>query len=117
MFCVFVGCLPGITGYYRVSLDPVVFSGACGAPITRPGGRATLSCSPRPTISSSFFTKFLEQFLKLLFAFREFAPLFAENILDNPGRRFALNLCSFHFPPQLYFLSIIFVRGSGNFWL
>jgi len=25
MFCVFVGCLPGITGYHRVSLDPVIF--------------------------------------------------------------------------------------------
>jgi len=37
--------------FYRVSLDPVILSGACGAPLTRPGGRATLSCSPRPTIS------------------------------------------------------------------
>jgi hypothetical protein len=34
--------------FYRVSLDPVIFCGACGAPITRPGGRATLSCPPGP---------------------------------------------------------------------
>jgi hypothetical protein len=35
----------------RVSLDPIILFGACGAPVTRPGGRATLSCSPRPTIT------------------------------------------------------------------
>ena len=48
---------PGITGYHRVSLDPVILSGACGAPITRPGGRATLSCSPRPTIAANAISK------------------------------------------------------------
>jgi hypothetical protein len=37
--------------FYRVSLNPVFQPVACGAPLTRPGGRATLSCSPRPTIS------------------------------------------------------------------
>jgi hypothetical protein len=45
---------PGITGYHRVSpgiTQPGFLFGACGAPITRPEGRATLSCSPRPTIS------------------------------------------------------------------
>ena len=36
---------------YRVSLDPVIFCGACGAPITRPGGRATLSCPPGPRLT------------------------------------------------------------------
>ncbi len=75
MFCVFVGCLPGITGYHRVSpgitgyhrvspgitgyhrvsLNPVIFCGACGAPITRPGGRATLSCPPGPRLAIAKF--------------------------------------------------------------
>ena len=34
--------------FYRVSLNPVILLRACGAPLTRPGGRATLSCSPGP---------------------------------------------------------------------
>ena len=34
--------------FYRVSLDPVILCGACGTPITRPGGGAKLSCSPGP---------------------------------------------------------------------
>src|SRR4028119_1189501 len=37
--------------FYRVSLDPVILSGACGAPLTRPGGRATLSCPPGPRLT------------------------------------------------------------------
>jgi len=56
MFCVFVGCLPGITGYHRVSLDPVIFHlRACGAPLTRPGERATLSCPPGPRLPIAKF--------------------------------------------------------------
>ncbi len=59
MFCVFVGCLPGITGYHRVSPGITgyhstrLFFGlrACGAPLTRPGGRATLSCPPGPRLA------------------------------------------------------------------
>ena len=46
MFCVFVGCLPGITqpgGFLTLR--------ACGAPLTRPGGRATLSCPPGPRLA------------------------------------------------------------------
>src|SRR4028118_414889 len=41
--------------FYRVSLDPVIFCGACGAPITRPGGRATLSCPPGPRLAIAKF--------------------------------------------------------------
>ena len=64
MFCVFVGCLPGITGYHRVSpgitgyhrvsLDPVGFPpvpGACGAPIlavAAGGGGPQLAVPPGP---------------------------------------------------------------------
>ena len=47
-----ISCFVFLWDVYRVSLNPVVFDFlACGAPTTRPGGRATLSCSPRPTIS------------------------------------------------------------------
>ena len=50
---------PRITGYHRVSPRITVYHSTrlfltlriCGAPITRSGGRATLSCSPRPTIT------------------------------------------------------------------
>src|SRR4028118_1010739 len=38
--------------FYRVSLDPVFQPVACGAPLTRPGGRATPSCPPRPGLTS-----------------------------------------------------------------
>ena len=37
--------------FYRVSLNPVFQPVACGAPITRPGGRATLSCPPGPRLT------------------------------------------------------------------
>jgi hypothetical protein len=37
--------------FYRVSLDPVIFCRTCGAPITRPGERATLSCPPGPRLT------------------------------------------------------------------
>jgi hypothetical protein len=37
------------TGYHSTRLFLTLR--ACGAPITRPGGRATLSCSSRPTIT------------------------------------------------------------------
>jgi len=40
---------------YRVSLDPVILCGACGAPETRPGGRATLSCPPGPRLPITKF--------------------------------------------------------------
>ena len=41
---------------YRVSLNPVFFSlRACGAPDTRPGGRATLSCPPGPRLAIAKF--------------------------------------------------------------
>jgi hypothetical protein len=40
---------------YRVSLDPVILCGACGAPYTRPGGRATLSCPPGPRLPIAKF--------------------------------------------------------------
>jgi hypothetical protein len=46
-----ISCFVFLWDVYRVSLDPVILLRACGAPVTRPGGRATLSCSPRPTIS------------------------------------------------------------------
>ena len=35
---------------YRVLLDPVILCGACGAPMTWPGGGAKLSCSPGPRL-------------------------------------------------------------------
>jgi hypothetical protein len=42
-------------GEFYLSLDPVIFCGACGAPITRPGGRATLSCPPDPRLPIAKF--------------------------------------------------------------
>ena len=45
-----ISCFVFLWVVNRVSLDPVILCGAGGALITRPGGRATLSCSPRPTI-------------------------------------------------------------------
>jgi len=58
------------TLFYRVSLDPVFFCGACGAPLTRPGGRATLSCSPRPTVTApithTFFCAYVDTKFKCL---------------------------------------------------
>src|SRR4028119_226668 len=41
--------------FYRVSLDPVGQNKACGAPITRPGGRATISCPPGPRLTITKF--------------------------------------------------------------
>src|SRR4028118_228855 len=38
---------------YRVVLDPVFQNEACGAPLTRPGGGAKLSCSPGPRFHQS----------------------------------------------------------------
>jgi hypothetical protein len=46
-----ISCFVFLWDVYRVSLDPVIFCGACGAPITRPGGRATLSCPPGPRLA------------------------------------------------------------------
>jgi len=43
-----ISCFVFLWDVYRVSLNPVILSGACGAPLTRPGGRATLSCPPGP---------------------------------------------------------------------
>ena len=37
---------PGITGYHRVSLNPVILSGACGAPLTWPGGGVPRLAAP-----------------------------------------------------------------------
>ena len=50
VLCFFSLC----TGYHRVSpgiTRPGYFLRACGAPITRPGGRATLSCPPGPRLA------------------------------------------------------------------
>jgi hypothetical protein len=44
--------------FYRVSLNPVFQPVACGAPLTRPGGRATLSCPPGPRLVIAFFCCF-----------------------------------------------------------
>ena len=52
-----ISCFVFFGEFYRVSLNPVILFGACGAPITRPGGRATLSCSPRPTIAANATSK------------------------------------------------------------
>jgi hypothetical protein len=41
--------------FYRVVLDPVILCGACGAPVTRPGGGAKLSCSPGPRLAIAKF--------------------------------------------------------------
>jgi hypothetical protein len=41
--------------FYRVSLDPVVQPVACGAPLTRPGGRATISYPPGPRLAIAKF--------------------------------------------------------------
>ena len=54
MFCIFVGCLPGITGYHRVSPGITGYHStrfffalrACGAPLTRPGGGPRLAPPP-----------------------------------------------------------------------
>jgi hypothetical protein len=45
-----ISCFVFLWDVYRVSLDPVILCGACGAPETRPGGRATLSCPPGPRL-------------------------------------------------------------------
>ena len=46
-----ISCFVFLWDVYRVSLNPVIFCRACGAPITRPGGRATLSCPPGPRLT------------------------------------------------------------------
>ncbi len=50
-----VSCFVFLWDVYRVSLDPVIFCGACGAPITWPAGRATLSCPPDPRLAIAKF--------------------------------------------------------------
>jgi hypothetical protein len=50
-----ISCFVFLWDVYRVSLDPVILSGACGAPMTRPGGRATLSCPPGPRLAITKF--------------------------------------------------------------
>ena len=51
-----ISCFVFLWDVYRVSLNPVVFDFlACGAPTTRPGGRATLSCSPGPRLAIAKF--------------------------------------------------------------
>ena len=50
-----ISCFVFLWDVYRVSLDPVILSGACGAPLTRPGGRATLSCPPGPRLAIAKF--------------------------------------------------------------
>ena len=44
---------PGITGYH--STRWFLTLRACGAPLTRPGGRATLSCPPGPRLAIAKF--------------------------------------------------------------
>jgi hypothetical protein len=54
---------PGITGYHRVSPGITGYHStrwfltlrACGAPLTRPGGRTTLSCPPGPRLAIAKF--------------------------------------------------------------
>ena len=50
-----ISCFVFLWVVNRVSLDPVIFCGACGAPITWPGGRATLSCPPGPRLAIAKF--------------------------------------------------------------
>jgi hypothetical protein len=50
-----ISCFVFLWVVNRVSLDPVILSGACGAPLTRPGGRATLSCPPGPRLAIAKF--------------------------------------------------------------
>jgi hypothetical protein len=50
-----ISCFVFLWDVNRVSLDPVIFCGACGAPLTRPGGRATLSCPPGPRLPIAKF--------------------------------------------------------------
>jgi hypothetical protein len=53
-----ISCFVFLWDVNRVSLDPVILCGACGAPETRPGGRATLSCPPGPRLLIAFFCCF-----------------------------------------------------------
>jgi len=48
------------TLFYRVSLDPVILFGACGAPLARPGGRATISYPPGPRLHFQSQQQFFE---------------------------------------------------------
>jgi len=80
--------------YYRVSLDPVILYGACGAPLARPGGRATISYPPGPRLAIAFFclnvrTQFLP-FMKLVGKQSIFCRL--------------LLICHLHFAPIFQFV-------------
>jgi hypothetical protein len=50
-----ISCFVFLWDVYRVSLNPVFQPVACGAPLTRPGGRATLSCPPGPRLAIAKF--------------------------------------------------------------
>ena len=59
-----ISCFVFLWDVYRVSLDPVGSHEACGAPLTRPGGRATISYPPPgPRLA---ITKFWQWFLHCL---------------------------------------------------
>jgi len=45
-----ISCFVFLWDVNRVSLDPVILLRACGAPETRPGGRATISYPPGPRL-------------------------------------------------------------------
>jgi hypothetical protein len=53
-----ISCFVFLWDVYRVSLSPVFQPVACGAPLTRPGGRATISYPPGPRFPIAFFCCF-----------------------------------------------------------
>jgi len=55
MFCVFVGCLPGITGYHRVSLNPVILCGPAALLKRGRGGGPRLAAPPGPRLAIAKF--------------------------------------------------------------
>src|SRR4028119_2517913 len=50
-----ISCFVFLWDVYRVSLDPVILFRACGAPLTRPGGRATIRYPPGPRLAPAHF--------------------------------------------------------------
>ena len=50
-----ISCFVFLWDVYWVSLDPVILFRACGAPLARPGGRATISYPPGPRLPITKF--------------------------------------------------------------